>query len=109
MYKAPILIILLFLNTLSYCQVDAGEDIIISAGLPIKLTGTYQGYIGIPVTAEDDYFVGPFEIGFNFTYFDETHTQFAIGPNGQLSFNVPDIIGTSQRDPVTIILQLLSV
>ncbi|MCD4664304.1 MAG: gliding motility-associated C-terminal domain-containing protein [Bacteroidales bacterium] len=102
MNKAAILIIVFFINIFSFGQIDAGEDITISAGLPIKLSGTYQGYTGIPVTAEDDYFVGPFEIGFNFIYFDETHSQFAIGPNGQLSFDVPDIIGKSQRDPVSI-------
>ncbi|MBC8487362.1 MAG: gliding motility-associated C-terminal domain-containing protein [Bacteroidetes bacterium] len=87
---------------LSFAQVDAGEDVTISAGLPIMLSGEYLGYTGTPVTAQDDYFVGPFEIGFDFTYFGEIYTQFAIGPNGLVSFDVPDILGFSYWDPVSI-------
>ncbi|MBN3036453.1 MAG: gliding motility-associated C-terminal domain-containing protein [Bacteroidales bacterium] len=83
-------------------QVDAGEDISISGGVPVKLTATYQGYYGIPVTAEDDYFVGPFEIGFQFDYFGEICSQFAIGPNGLVSFNIPAIIGFSNWEPSSI-------
>ena len=71
-------------------MVDAGADITISAGLPLKLNGTYLGYTGIPITAGDDPFVGPFEIGFEFEYFGETHTQFAVSPNGLVSFDVPE-------------------
>ncbi|MBN2173218.1 MAG: gliding motility-associated C-terminal domain-containing protein [Bacteroidales bacterium] len=83
-------------------QVDAGEDITISAGLPVSLNGIYEGLFGIPVSAQDDYFVGPFQIGFSFSYFEENFTLFAIGPNGLLSFEVPDIIGFSHWDPATI-------
>lgn len=94
------------MNNISFGQekvyVYAGEDITISAGLPVKLTGTYLGYTGIPVTAGDDYFVGSYNIGFDFTYFGTTFTQFAINPNGLLSFEVPDIIGKSFQDPTPI-------
>ncbi len=76
-------------------QVNAGQDITISAGLPLHLTAKYEGYTGIPVTAEDDYFVGPFDIGFNFVYYGETHNQFAIGPNGLVSLDAPAIINTA--------------
>jgi gliding motility-associated-like protein len=86
----------------SKSQVDAGEDISISAGLPVMVQGNYTGYTGIGVTAEDDAFVGPFEIGFEFTYFGETFNRFAVGPNGLLSFDVPGIIGESPNDPVAI-------
>lgn len=72
-------------------QVYAGEDVFISAGLPVQLRGSYSGLKGIPVTAQDDYFVGPFDIGFDFVYFGNTHSQFAIGPNGLVSFHLPDI------------------
>jgi len=82
--------------------VDAGEDVTISAGLPVMLSGEYLGYTGTPVTAQDDYFVGPFEIGFDFIYFGEIYTQFAIGPNGLVSFDVPDILGFSYWDPVPV-------
>jgi hypothetical protein len=99
---------LLFLLTLLYqaiilhAQVNAGADITMSAGLPIKLNGTYLGYTGIPITAGDDPFVGPFDIGFEFEYFGESHSQFAVNPNGCLSFNIPDIIGLSHQE-VTLI------
>ncbi|OQX75167.1 MAG: hypothetical protein B6D61_10980 [Bacteroidetes bacterium 4484_249] len=102
MYKTAIIITVLLINNISFGQVDAGEDITMSAGLPVKLTGIFQGYVGIPVTAADDYFVGPFNIGFDFTYFGNTFTQFAISPNGLLSFHVPDIIGQSFQDPTPI-------
>ena len=75
-----------------YSQVDAGEDVILTKGLPYLLSGTYTGYTGIPVTLEDDYFDGPFDIGFDFEYFGETNTQFAISPNGLVSFDLPDIL-----------------
>ncbi|MBN1338992.1 MAG: gliding motility-associated C-terminal domain-containing protein [Bacteroidales bacterium] len=76
-------------------QVDAGDDITVSAGIPVKLSGQYKGYFGVPVTAQDDYFVGPFPIGFEFEYFGNTYTEFAIGPNGLLSFDIPAILGLS--------------
>jgi hypothetical protein len=40
------------------------------------------------------FFVGPFPIGFDFQYFGNIYSTFAIGPNGLLSFNVPEILGT---------------
>ncbi|MCB0823686.1 MAG: gliding motility-associated C-terminal domain-containing protein [Bacteroidales bacterium] len=73
-------------------QVNAGDDITISGGLPVLLKGQYTGYVGIPVTAEDDYFVGPFPIGFDFEFYGSNHTNFAIGPNGLVSFNLPEIL-----------------
>jgi len=82
--------------------VDAGVDITISAGLPVTLTGTYLGYTGLPITGQDDYFVGPFDIGFNFEYYGESHTQFAVSPNGLLSFYVPDIINLSHQEVTAI-------
>ena len=83
-------------------QVNAGEDVTISSGLPVQLIGQYTGYTGIPVTAQDDYFVGPFDIGFDFTYFGETFSEFAIGPNGLVSFNLPDILDIVRWTSITI-------
>ena len=70
--------------------------------MPLKLSATYQGYIGIPITAGDDPFVGPFEIGFSFNYFGQTQSQFAVSPNGLVSFDVPDIIGLSHQELTAI-------
>ena len=89
-------------STVLFGQVDAGEDITISSGLPLKLSGTYLGYTGIPITAGDDPFVGPFEIGFSFDYFDQAQTQFAVSPNGLVSFDIPDIIGLSHQELTSI-------
>ena len=103
MVKRLFLLLLMFPAIIIFAQVvDAGADITISAGLPIKLNGTYLGYTGIPITAGDDPFVGPFDIGFEFVYFGETHTQFAVSPNGLVSFDVPNIIGVSHQE-VTLI------
>lgn len=99
-----ILIILALISTSSHLigQVNAGDDITISAGLPLKLNAAYEGYVGIPITAGDDPFVGPFEIGFSFDYFDQPQTRFAVCPNGLVSFDVPDIIGLSHQEPTSI-------
>ncbi len=103
MVKRLFLLILMFPVIIIFAQVvDAGDAITISSGLPIKLNGTYLGYTGIPITAGDDPFVGPFDIGFEFEYFGETHTQFAVSPNGLVSFDVPNIIGVSHQE-VTLI------
>lgn len=101
-YKYLILVLCIVYSALLFGQVDAGEDITISSGLPLKLSGTYLGYTGIPITAGDDPFVGPFEIGFSFNYFDQTQTQFAVSPNGLVSFDVPDIIGLSHQELTAI-------
>ena len=95
------LIFLGFIFDLS-AQVNAGEDITVSEGLPVELQGIYLGYFGKGVTAQDDYFVGPFDIGFEFTFYNNTFEQFAVGPNGILSFDVPDILGFSYWDPVSV-------
>jgi hypothetical protein len=41
---------------------------------------------GTAVYLSDDNFGGPYNIGFNFTYFDNTYTQFYIGSNGLVTF-----------------------
>ncbi len=83
-------------------QVNAGADVSISAGLPVHLKASFTGYTGVPVTAQDDYFVGPFEIGFDFVYFGNTHDEVAIGPNGVVSFYLPDILGIVSWTPLPI-------
>lgn len=102
MVKPLHLLLFLLPICLLQAQIDAGEDITISAGLPVKIDGSYLGYTGIPITAGDDPFVGPFEIGFDFEYFGEIQTQFAVSPNGLVSFNVPAIIGVSHQEATAI-------
>ncbi|MCD4729146.1 MAG: gliding motility-associated C-terminal domain-containing protein [Bacteroidales bacterium] len=101
-YKHLILVVLIINSSVLIGQVDAGEDITISAGLPLKLTGAYLGYTGIPITAGDDPFVGPFDIEFSFDYFGQAQTQFAVSPNGLVSFDIPDIIGLSHQELTSI-------
>jgi len=102
-YQLLIIIFVSFTATTNLLgQVNAGEDVTISAGLPVQLKGQFEGYTGIAVTAQDDYFVGPFNIGFEFTYFGETYSEFAIGPNGLLSFNLPDILDVVYWTSVSI-------
>ncbi|GAB4316142.1 MAG: hypothetical protein Kow00127_07510 [Bacteroidales bacterium] len=95
-------LILLLTLTSGFGQVDAGDDITISAGLPVLLEGRFTGYQAMQVTAQDDYFVGPFPIGFTFEYFGTPYTEFAIGPNGLVSFNLPDILDVVHWTSVTI-------
>lgn len=102
MLKYIAIIGIIFLSLQGFCQVNAGPDITVSAGVPIELTGDYIGYIGTPVTATDDGYVGPFDVGFDFIFFGNSYNQFAIGPNGLISFDVPDIIGTSFFYDITI-------
>ncbi len=102
MKKYFFILLILGSSLSSYSQVNAGEDITVSEGLPVELHGIYTGYFGAGITAQDDYFVGPFDIGFDFTFYNNTFEQFAVGPNGILSFDVPDILGFSYWDPVSI-------
>lgn len=101
-FKYLIFLCLITTSPYLFGQVNAGEDITISAGLPLKLNAAYEGYIGIPITAGDDPFVGPFEIGFSFNYFDQAQTHFAVSPNGLVSFDVPDILGLSHQESTAI-------
>lgn len=103
--KKPFIISLsmgFLVSSLLFGQVDLGEDVTISAGLPVKLHGEYLGFTGVPITAGDDPFVGPFDIGFNFVFFGEMHNQFAVSPNGLVSFAVPEIIGVSHQEVTAI-------
>lgn len=90
----PFLFLMLGLPTIqkAYSQVNAGQDVYSSAGIPLHLKGSFSGLVGTGVTAQDDYFVGPFDIGFDFVFYGESHSEFAIGPNGLVSFDLPDIL-----------------
>jgi uncharacterized protein (TIGR02145 family) len=56
-----------------------------SGGNPVcdLFTCTYSG------DAKDDCVSGPFPIGFNFCFFNQTYSQFWIGSNGWISFSEP--------------------
>ncbi len=99
---AFLFVILIIMPQSASSQVNAGDDVTISGGVPVILEAAFSGYTGIQVTAQDDYFVGPFPIGFEFEYFGNTYSSFAIGPNGLLSFNLPDILDVVHWTSVTI-------
>ncbi len=99
MRKIAAIIILIIISSGVNAQVNAGEDATITAGLPVQLSATYEGTFGTLVTVHDDDFAGPFDIGFDFTFFGETFSQFMIGANGVVSFNLSQ---GAYRDPVEI-------
>ncbi len=99
MQKTTILLLLFLVSNIAFAQVDAYEDATITAGLPVKLSAVYEGYFGTLVTVHDDDFAGPFDIGFDFTFYGETASQFMIGANGVVSFNLSQ---GAYRDPVSI-------
>lgn len=80
MQKTTILLLLFLVSNIAFAQVDAYEDATITAGLPVKLSAVYEGYFGTLVTVHDDDFAGPFDIGFDFTFYGETASQFMIDP-----------------------------
>jgi len=47
------------------------------------------GGLGTPVTMSDDSYHGPFAIGFPFTFFGKTYSQFYLSSNGWMSFVAP--------------------
>lgn len=59
-----------------------GYDILNIPNTPITPGGT-----GVPLT--DDASAGPFPIGFSFTYYGQTYTQFYISANGWIGFSPP--------------------
>lgn len=67
-------------------QLDAGPNDTINPGVPVTLTTQY-GLVGQGVTVDDNGVEGPFPIGFNFSFFGNTYTQFYIGANGWISFS----------------------
>ncbi len=99
MQKTTILLLLILVGSIACAQVDAEKDATITAGLPVKLSAVYEGYFGTLVTVHDDDFAGPFDIGFDFTFYGETASQFMIGANGVVSFNLSQ---GAYRDPVSI-------
>jgi gliding motility-associated-like protein len=55
-------------------------------------------YLGTPVTIVngDDEFYGPFNIGFNFTFYGNVYSQFYISSNGMITF------GAGSDNPVSV-------
>jgi len=48
----------------------------------------------------DDNFVGPFPIGFTFSYYDVEYTEFYIASNGFIGFGSTDYFETQNNDPL---------
>jgi len=79
-----------------FTQFDAGPNDTINTGVPVTLTATY-GLIGEGITISDDGVEGPFPIGFTFSFFGNSYSQFYIGANGWISFSPnPNARGTRQ-------------
>ena len=70
-----------FANSLSTCAPSAPTF------SWIDISGTGTDVIGF---LTDDNFIGPFPIGFSFTYFGNTYTDFYIASNGWISFDGTD-------------------
>ncbi|MCA9938268.1 MAG: Ig-like domain-containing protein, partial [Anaerolineales bacterium] len=81
------------LTAVSTVSGTAGMDYVLSssneAGGPafnwMDIAGTGTPIFGL----SDDNYVGPFPIGFDFTYFGETYTEFYVGSNGFIGFGPP--------------------
>jgi gliding motility-associated-like protein len=70
-------------------QFTASRSDTINPGVPVNLSATY-GLIanGIPsVPGQEDWVQGPFQIGFEFSFFGKKFTQFWVGANGWISFS----------------------
>ena len=100
-------LILFFVGLTSiFAQIDAGADITICEIQPVNLSADYtpnsvgtsdyilenvpytsENYTGTVVNLFDDDEEGPFEIGFEFCFFDNVYTQFCIGSNGWITFS----------------------
>ncbi len=60
----------------------------------IDISGTGTDVVG---SLNDDNFIGPFPIGFSFTFFGNSYTEFYISSNGWISFDSSDPGGTDNR------------
>ncbi|MCK9204970.1 MAG: gliding motility-associated C-terminal domain-containing protein [Bacteroidales bacterium] len=85
-----------------FAQVDAGPDVTISPGVPVKLTARY-GQVAQEIRfAAEDGVEGPFPIGFNFTFYGNgPYSQFWVGANGWISF-IPNTSAIGVRDAFAV-------
>lgn len=86
-----------FLILFSFGQLFA-QNYTLTSGLPLaEISGT-----GIPITGlADDNFAGPFNIGFNFSFFGTAQTQFYVGSNGYITFGSGSSVFTAWTIPTT--------
>jgi gliding motility-associated-like protein len=97
------LILTLFLPEYVFSQLSAGSNDTINPGVPVTLTATY-GLTGIGVPSQatsEDWVTGPFQIGFDFSFFGNRYSLFYIGANGWISFS-PNPNASGIREPVAI-------
>jgi gliding motility-associated-like protein len=69
----------------AFSQLSAGKDDTINPGVPVTLTARF-GQLANGVTTLDNRVEGPFDIGFDFTFYGNKYTRFSIGENGWISF-----------------------
>jgi len=115
MRKLIILFVLLFALNSSYSQEFKYSGYVYGgtgsakSGVPVKLYGkrtdpydvTFPSYpsaapsytTGTPIASSDDATHGPFSIGFTFTFFGTTYTQFYVGSNGWIGFSAAQTTG----------------
>jgi hypothetical protein len=92
-FKATLLLFLMSFYSKAQIQYNSVPD------LPLNLiSGSGTSIAGLA----DDNFVGAFEIGFSFTFFNNSYTQFFVGSNGIMSF------GAGKAGPYGSILPISS-
>jgi hypothetical protein len=93
-----IFIFAIFCANFSRAQLCLGQDATICAGSPVTVTNcnssgnnsTAAGiYLNAPtnISLIDDWWSGVVNIGFSFSFYNNTYTQCVIGSNGLISFN----------------------
>ncbi|MCX6254983.1 MAG: hypothetical protein NTV31_10980 [Bacteroidia bacterium] len=82
--KLRLLVILIFLLFMSRLAAQPSET-------------TYLGYVIKEGSADDESF-GPFNIGFDFTFFGSSYNQFYVNSNGLVLFGAGSVDGT--EDPI---------
>ena len=81
----------------AFPQIDAGEDMTVCYGEEVTLNAIIEqpveDYHPIYFEDSDTVYDALLDIGFPFTFFQNTFTMFVIAPNGWISFNI-DLAGT---------------
>lgn len=81
-------------------QLNAGKDDTINPGVPVTLTATF-GELAEGILIDDDGVEGPFPIGFNFSFFGNSFSQFYVGANGWISFS-PNVNSSGVREAFAV-------
>lgn len=97
------LLFLFLIPTILFGQFSVGSNDTVNPGVPVTLNAVY-GLIGVGVPSlpdHEDWVQGPFQIGFDFSFFGIRYSVFYIGANGWISFS-PNPNASGIRDPIAI-------